>query len=153
MRYSGIAIPVSALFLAGCAWCDRPDTARGRSELPARFSSASDAGHDGRRSPAVAADPAPNAAVAERKAAIPAAPDSRPTGGGAAATRGYAPLAVDGLIRHGLNGRPLADALIEVVDALSGAGLPLRSTGKNADPATLLRVRGDAVMLLWRSTN
>lgn len=122
MRYSGIAFPVSALLLAGCAGGDRPDIVRGRSELPARFSSTSDT----------------------------ATPDNRPTGGDTAATRGYAPLVVDGLIRHGLNGRPLADALIEVVDALSGDGLPLRSTGKNADPATLLRVRGDAVMLLWR---
>ena len=150
MRYSGIAFPVSALLLAGCAGGDRPDIVRGRSELPARFSSTSDTDRDGRRNPAGAFDPATAASGAGRKAAIPATPENRPTGGGTAATRGYAPLAVDGLIRHGLNGRPLADALIEVVDALSGDGLPLRSTGKNADPATLLRVRGDAVMLLWR---
>lgn len=103
----------------------------------------------GRRGPAIAADAAPNATAARTRAGDGVF-GNWPTGSGVAANPVGAPLAVDGLLRRGLNGRPVANALIEAVHALSGDGLPLRSTGKNADPATLLRVRGDAVMLLWR---
>lgn len=77
-------------------------------------------------------------------------PRSRPTGNGIAATPAYAPVDIDGLIRRESSGRPLADTLVGAVNALSGDGLPLGPAGKNTDPATLLRVRGDTIMLFWR---
>ncbi len=77
-------------------------------------------------------------------------PDLGRTEDGIAATQGYAPPNVNDLIRHGLNGRPLTDTLVGAISALGGRGLPLNSPTKNTDPATLLRVRGDTVILQWR---
>jgi hypothetical protein len=57
---------------------------------------------------------------------------------------------ISGFIQHGLQGRSLTNTLLGVVNALGGEGLPLYPAKKNTDPATLFRVRGDSVLLLWR---
>lgn len=151
MLFCGPLILLSALLLLGCAsGGDHPYFDHGRIDPLTRSPATPNAVPDGYQNLAIIAfDRAQNAAAA-RNVVVQATPKSWPTGSGITATSVYAPVEVDGLIRRGINGRPLADTLVETVNALSGDGLPIGSAGKNTDPATLLRVRGDTVMLLWR---
>ena len=55
-----------------------------------------------------------------------------------------------GSSRDGATNLPLANTLIETINALSGDGLPLNAPTKATDPTILFRVRGDDVMLFWR---
>jgi len=140
-----------ALLLLGCAsGGDHPDFDHGQINLPTRSLATLNAVPDGTRSPAIIGFNRALDAAAARNIAVQGTPTGRPVGSGITATPVYAPVKVDGLIRRELNGHPLADTLVETVNALSGDGLPLGSAGKNTDPATLLRMRGDTVMLLWR---
>lgn len=150
MQFCGPVILLSACLLLGCAsGSGHRNLDGGGFDQPARPPAVSNAIPGDRQNPASAFKRAQNAA-ATRNAAMQAMPRSRPTESGIAATPVYAPAEVDSLIRRGSSDRPLADTLVGVVNALSGDGLPLGPAGKNTDSATLLRVRGDTVMLLWR---
>ena len=145
MRCSGTAVLIGALGLSGCATGGRGfDLDRGRADRSARSTATVEAATGVRRGPAIVAG-APQKATAARARAGGDVSGNGPTKNGAAAISVDVPLAVDGSAQP-----PVANALIETVNALIGDGLPLRAAGKSADPATLLRVRGDAVMLLWR---
>lgn len=145
MRCSGTAVLIGALGLSGCATGERGfDLDRERADRSARSIAVVEAVSGERRGPASAVDAAPNATAARARAGGGVSGNG-PTRNGTAAISVDVPVAVDDSAQP-----PVANALIETVHALIGDGLPLRAAGKSADPATLLRVRGDAVMLLWR---
>lgn len=152
MRYASTIVSVSTFLLVGCATGGgSPDPSHGRSDPPTRATPTLAAGPDHLRHSAIAPTPTPSTPAAAQITV-------RYTGAGSGATPatdssappGYAPLAVSRSTRPRWSDLPLPDALIGAATALRGDGLPLHSTGKSTDPATLLRVRGDTLMLLWR---
>lgn len=145
MRCSGTTVLIGALCLSGCATGGRSfDLDRERTDRSARSITVVEAVSGERRGPTIAVDTVPSAMAARTRVGDGVSGNGL-TRNGTAAISVDIPLAVDGSAQP-----PVANDLIGTVNALIGDGLPLRAAGKNADPETLLRVRGDTLMLLWR---